>query len=131
MTKFDHRVLDWTKCRSSTHRNSTLHTAMTTTRRCKTRCLERENLIGSKLLLIKSLLLLLQCFNLILDGNLRTMLGYVLQQTNDSPNPHLFRHYTCNFTILNLSCNSFWRKRLLLLLLLRELEADILFIDRR
>lgn len=49
----------------------TLDTPMSgRTIRSEARSLERENLIRSKLLLIKRLLLLLQCFDLLLDSDL-------------------------------------------------------------
>ena len=54
-----------------TNGNGALNTPMSgRTVWSETRGLERVNLVGSKLLLIKCLLLLLQCFDLLLNGDL-------------------------------------------------------------
>ena len=52
------------------HRGGTLHASVCTTARSEARGLEREDLVGGQLLLVKGLLLLLQSLDLALNSNL-------------------------------------------------------------
>ena len=59
--------------KAHTHRQSALNTTMSArARRRKTRRLEGKDLVLGELLLVKSLLLLLQGFNLVLDRDLQS-----------------------------------------------------------
>jgi hypothetical protein len=77
VTKLTHRVLKATKRSTSawTHGNCALNTTVCATVWRKPWSLERQNLVGCKLLLVQGLLLLLQGVDLVLEGDLCIVFG--------------------------------------------------------
>lgn len=98
----------------------------------KSGSLEGQNLVRGELLLIQSLLLLLQGFNLALQGDLieEFLAGFIYSSINMV---HLFCHYTGDLPTIRLPVSLLMRGSFGLevwLLLLRELEPNVLLIDR-
>ena len=60
---------------SHTHGNGAMNATVRVTARSETRGLEGENLVRGQLLLVESLLLLLQCLDLVLNSDLRRCMG--------------------------------------------------------